>query len=162
MDGAVALPVPRVDGTIPISCRGSAWHARASGAKRGQIVRFARREAQETNATFVSLSSQDAFDRLLAASAEEPVILFKHDDACSISMYAYRELAAVPGDVFLIDVERDHDLSQSLATQLGVEHESPQVIVVCDGQPVYTAALWQISRDEVTHAADRDIAGPGE
>ena len=77
-------------------------------------------------------------------------------------MYAYRELAAVPGDVFLIDVERDHDLSQSLATQLGVEHESPQVIVVRDGRPVYTASHWEISRDEVRRAAGREIAGAGE
>ena len=119
-------------------------------------MRFANRGAQKTRATFISVSHQDEIDRLLAASGEQPVILFKHHDACSISMHASRELSAVPGEISLIDVERDHDLSQSLAAQLGVEHESPQVIVVRDGRPAYVASHWDISGDAVTHAAGRD------
>jgi bacillithiol system protein YtxJ len=119
---------------------------------------IAKGTAKDTNAHFVPVSDQEDLDRLLAASAERPVVLFKHDYACSISVRAYWDMAAVPGEVSLIDVERQRALSQEVAARLGVVHESPQVIVVRDGQPVYAASHWEISRDAVTQAADRTEA----
>ena len=115
----------------------------------------AKGSVTDPNAHFISVSNQEDLDRLLAASAEQPVVLFKHDFACSISVRADWDMAAVPGEVALIDVERQRALSQAMAAQLGVKHESPQVIVLRDGQPVYAASHWEISREAVTHAADR-------
>ncbi len=117
-------------------------------------IGIAKDRARDMDAPFVPISTQQDLDRLLAASTEHPVVLFKHDDACSISVRAYWDLAAVPGEISLIDVEQHHELSQSVAAQLGVRHESPQVIVVRDRQPVYAASHWNISRDAVTRAAD--------
>lgn len=113
----------------------------------------------DTNEHFVPVSTQEDLDQLLAASNEQPVVLFKHDYACSISVRAYFDLAKVPGDVSLIDVERNHALSQAVASRLHVRHESPQVIVIRDGEPVYAASHWNISPDAVTRAAGRDSAG---
>jgi bacillithiol system protein YtxJ len=121
----------------------------------------AKGSVKETNAHFVPVSNQEDLDRLLAASAEQPVVLFKHDFACSISVRAYWNIAAVPGEVALIDVERQRALSQAVAARLGVKHESPQVIVVRDGQPVYAASHWEISWEAVTRAADRAEASAG-
>lgn len=120
----------------------------------------AKGTAKDTNAHFIPVSNQEDLDRLLAASAERPVVLFKHDYACSISVRAYWDMAGVPGDVSLIDVERQRALSQEVAARLGVKHESPQVIVVRDGQPVYAASHYGISREAVTRAADRTEATP--
>ena len=115
---------------------------------------------KKSGTNFVPVSTKDELDQLLAASGEQPVVLFKHDYACSISVRAYHDLAKVPGDIALIDVERDHALSQSLATQLGVRHESPQVIVVRHEAPVYSASHWNISPEDVTNAAGRsDVDG---
>ena len=122
-------------------------------------MRIVKGQAKNTDAHFVPVADQEDLERLLAESREQPVVLFKHDFACSISVRAYWELAAVPGEVSLIDVEQQHALSQALASQLGVRHESPQVIVVRDGQPVYTASHWEISREAVTRAAGRDESG---
>ncbi len=119
---------------------------------------MAKGRAKETDAHFVPVSDQEDLDRLLAVSAERPVVLFKHDDDCSISIRAFWDLAAVPGEISLIDVEQHHALSQAVAARLGVEHESPQVIVVRDGRPVYAASHWDISPEAVTHAAGRDEA----
>jgi bacillithiol system protein YtxJ len=120
---------------------------------------IAKGTAKDTNAHFIPVSSQEDLDRLLAASAERPLVLFKHDYACSISVRAYWDMAAVPGEVSLIDVERQRALSQDVAARLGVVHESPQVIVVRDGQAVYAASHWEISPEAVTRAAHR--AEPG-
>ena len=102
---------------------------------------------------FVPVADQADLDRLLAESAEEPVVLFKHDFACPISANAYRELAAVPGEVSLIDVERQKGLADEVVSRTGIEHESPQVIVLRNGQPIYAASHWDISGEEVARAA---------
>ena len=113
----------------------------------------------DMKARFVPVSTQDDVERLLAASSDHPVVLFKHDHACSISVRAYWDLSSVPGEISLIDVERDHGLSQAVATRLGVRHESPQVIVIRDGQAVYSASHWNIESQAVTRAAGADHSG---
>lgn len=112
--------------------------------------------SQDTHAHFVPVSTQEDLDQILAASSEQPVVLFKHDFACSTSVRAYYDLARAPGEIALIDVEQDHALSQALAARLGVRHESPQVMVVRDGKPIYAASHSNISPEAVTRAAGRD------
>jgi bacillithiol system protein YtxJ len=102
---------------------------------------------------FIPVTDQDDLDRLLAASAEQPVVLFKHDFACPISANAYRELAVLPVEVPLIDVERQKGLADEVVSRTGIEHESPQVIVLRNGRPVYSASLWDITAEEVARAA---------
>jgi bacillithiol system protein YtxJ len=109
--------------------------------------------ARNPDERFVAVADQDELERRLAASAEQPVVLFKHDYACPISRHAYEQLATVPGEILLIDVERQKALSQEVATRLGITHESPQVIVVRDGQPIYDASRWDITQEDVTRAA---------
>jgi bacillithiol system protein YtxJ len=110
--------------------------------------------ARDPEEHFVPVTDRASLDRLFAASAEQPVVLFKHDFACPISVTAYRELAAVPGAVQLIDVERQQGLAGQVASRTGIEHESPQVIVLRHGRAVYTASHWDIIGVEVARATD--------
>jgi bacillithiol system protein YtxJ len=109
--------------------------------------------ARNAEERFVPVADRADLDRVFAASAEQPVVLFKHDFACHIRANAFRELAVVPGEVSLIDVERQQGLADEVASRTGIEHESPQVIVLRNGQPVYAASHWDISGEEVTRAA---------
>ncbi len=109
--------------------------------------------ARDPEEHFVPVTDRDDLDRLLAESVEQPVVLFKHDFACPISANAYRELAALPDEVPLIDVERQKGLADEVASRTGIEHESPQVIVLRDGRPVYAASRWDITGEEVAGAA---------
>src|SRR5215213_4855772 len=111
--------------------------------------------ARDPEEHFVPVADRADLDRLFAESVEQPVVLFKHDFACHISANAYRELAAVPGEVPLIDVGRHEGLADEVASRTGIEHESPQVIVLRDGRPVYAAAHWDISGEEVARRRRR-------
>ncbi len=113
----------------------------------------AKGTARDPEEHFVPVADQDDLDRLFAESAEQPIVLFKHDFACHISANAYRELSGVPVEVPLIDVGRQQGLADEVASRTGIEHESPQVIVLRNGQPVYTASLWDITGEEVARAA---------
>ena len=116
--------------------------------------------ARDPQDHFVPVADAADLDQLFAASAEEPVVLFKHDFACPISANAYRELSTIPVEVPLIDVERQKTLAAEVARRTGIEHESPQVIVLRDGQAVYSASLWDIKGDEVARAAGDGASGP--
>jgi bacillithiol system protein YtxJ len=109
--------------------------------------------ARNAEERFVPVADRADLDRLFAASAEQPVVLFKHDFACHMSANAYRELAAAPGEIPLIDVGRQQELADEVARRTGIEHESPQVIVLRNGQPVYAASHWDINGEEVARAA---------
>ncbi|MFT4041154.1 MAG: bacillithiol system redox-active protein YtxJ [Thermomicrobiales bacterium] len=112
----------------------------------------AQRQTPDTGARFVPVADAEALEQLFVASAAGPVILFKHDPYCPVSEYAYQEMQTVPGEIALIDVARQHAISREIATRLGVTHESPQVIVVRGGKPVYDASHEAISEAAVQRA----------
>jgi bacillithiol system protein YtxJ len=70
---------------------------------------------------------------LIAASASQPQVIFKHSPTCGISAGAkhrldasYEPLAAAAA-LYLVDVLSERPLSQAIAAAFGVHHQSPQV-----------------------------------
>ncbi len=98
-------------------------------------------------------------EELLQQSAEAPVLFFKHSLTCSISQAAFRELQQFlasqgEGDTryALIEIQKAREVSNHLASATGVKHESPQAILVKDGQPVWYANHWAIDRAGLSQA----------
>ncbi|MEM8895665.1 MAG: bacillithiol system redox-active protein YtxJ [Bacteroidota bacterium] len=92
-------------------------------------------------------------------SFELPVIIFKHSTRCSISAMAKSRLerqwdeSALPRvEAYYLDLIAHRDISNSLATELGVYHESPQVIIVADGKAVYDDSHMAISFSAIQEA----------
>ncbi|MGA8026793.1 MAG: bacillithiol system redox-active protein YtxJ [Bryobacteraceae bacterium] len=93
------------------------------------------------------LASTEDFDALLG---HDLVIVFKHSPACVISWMAHaqvvRFLTAHPhARVYLISVRQRRDLARYVAQQTGVQHESPQVLVLRRGNLIAAA-----SHDDIT------------
>ena len=101
---------------------------------------------------FQPVDQLDALERLFDQSRERPVVIFKHDTACPISAAAHDQMTRVECDVCLVDVEQK-DLSGEVERRTGVRHESPQVIVLRDGAPVWSASHFEIKADAVNEAA---------
>ena len=85
-------------------------------------------------------------DELEAALAHPLVVLYKHSPLCGMSVIAAVEVrkfaeedAAAP--VYVLDVLRQRALARSVERRFGIRHESPQVIVLRDGVPVWNASL---------------------
>ena len=105
---------------------------------------------------FTPVTSRSELETLFERSRTEPVIVFKHDPYCSISSFAYGELLKVDGEIPWIDVANDQPLSLWFAEKTGVEHESPQVVVLHDAKPVWAGSHWSIRADAVRAAAAAD------
>jgi bacillithiol system protein YtxJ len=101
---------------------------------------------------FTSINDRDALEQLLTRSQSEPVILFKHSTTCPISASAYRQMSQVEGDVSLVVVQRARDVSNEIASRTGIRHESPQAIVLRNGEAVWNASHFDITSDAVEKA----------
>ena len=101
---------------------------------------------------FVKITDAGSFEDVVGRSKEHPVVIFKHSLTCPISAGAYEQMAEFEGEVALIEVQRARELSTEIENRLGVAHESPQVIVLRNGQVVWSASHFRITADAVTEA----------
>src|ERR1700741_3600952 len=81
-------------------------------------------------------------------------IIFKHSIRCSTSLMAKRRLEMdkdhVPDGLHLyfLDLIRNRDISNQVAEDFQVYHESPQLLVIKDGECILDQSHGQISLEE--------------
>ena len=108
----------------------------------------------------VELHEEQDLEPLLERSQKRPVVFFKHSTQCSRSDAAHHELQTFISrnpdvDCGIVNVIEDRELSDALEERFGIEHESPQAIVVSLGKPV-----WHASHSRVTAQALENAIGP--
>lgn len=101
---------------------------------------------------FIPLADQQALDELVTLSYSKPVILFKHSMTCPISSNAYEQMSLINNEVSLVVVQRSRDISREIETRTGVTHESPQAIILRNGQAVWNASHWRVTKEAVEQA----------
>lgn len=81
-------------------------------------------------------------------------VLFKHSTRCSISMMAKKKFEldwdALPENtpVYFLDLLSHRDISSAIAELFHVHHESPQLLLIKDGECIYDASHGEISADD--------------
>lgn len=110
----------------------------------------------------VNIRESHDLERLLERSKTGPVLIFKHSTQCSVSNQAYKEFqqfANTAADVAcgVVLVIEDRSISNAIAAQLGIRHESPQAIVIKDGQPIWNASHWSITADSLSEAMKTNV-----
>jgi bacillithiol system protein YtxJ len=101
---------------------------------------------------FTQIADKDALEHLIERSHDAPVVLFKHSSTCPISSAAYKQMSNVAGDVSLVVVQQARDVSSEIASRTGIRHESPQAIVLRNGEAVWTASHFDITAGAVEQA----------
>ncbi|RRA97619.1 bacillithiol system redox-active protein YtxJ [Larkinella rosea] len=87
-------------------------------------------------------------------SAEQPVLIFKHSTRCSISSTALSRLERNWSDSagikpYFLDLISYRPVSGEVADTFGVDHQSPQVLLIQNGECIYDASHFEISFDEL-------------
>ena len=102
---------------------------------------------------FIAVNDLGALEDLTARSAVVPIIIFKHSTTCPLSADAYGEMERMPGPVALVEVQNGREVSREIAARTGIEHQSPQVIILRNGKAVWHASHWNIKTEAVEQAA---------
>ena len=117
---------------------------------------FWKKDKQETSEiNWNHLNSLKQLEAIKEESKEKPVLIYKHSTRCGISGMALNRLERTWSKnletvkPYYLDLIRFRDISNAVAEEFGVYHESPQVIMIRNGQAIYDASHMGISTSEM-------------
>ena len=103
---------------------------------------------------WISLKDSKQLDEILAESAKQPVLIYKHSTRCNISRSALDRLErkwdpSAAGHVkrYFLDLLSYRPISNRIADVFKVEHQSPQVLVISNGKSVLDLSHFDIDFD---------------
>ncbi|MBW8362303.1 MAG: bacillithiol system redox-active protein YtxJ [Kaistella sp.] len=113
---------------------------------------FGSSEVKEPSVTFwKKLHSEEDLNTAVKESFERKVAIFKHSTRCFISKTVLKnfekemENSHQPYSYYFLDLIANRDLSDRIADELDVVHQSPQLIVLENGKAINNASHQSIS-----------------
>jgi bacillithiol system protein YtxJ len=113
---------------------------------------------------WIELTSLDQLEELENYSKENPVLIYKHSTRCGTSRMTLDRLHRnhKPGELenvkkYFLDLISYRDISNAIAHQFDVEHESPQVILIRDGKAVYSASHFEIDYNRIVEKLSAEL-----
>ncbi|MEN9743663.1 MAG: hypothetical protein RLZZ65_1468 [Bacteroidota bacterium] len=101
------------------------------------------------------LTSAAQWQEIMNASAQTPQVVFKHSTRCSISAMALRRFEDSELyeknllNCWYLDLIEYRAISDLIATETRVKHESPQCIVIKNQEVIYAESHGMIAADEI-------------
>ncbi|MBW8683683.1 bacillithiol system redox-active protein YtxJ [Chitinophaga rhizophila] len=102
---------------------------------------------------WIPLTTETQLTEIKETSVTRPVVIFKHSTRCSISAVAKSRLerAAAPDTIsfYYLDLIKFRDISNRIAADYNIPHESPQVLLIRNGECVYDESHSGITMDDL-------------
>jgi bacillithiol system protein YtxJ len=109
---------------------------------------------------WIHLTDEEQLKSIVSKSQVRPQVIFKHSTRCSISAVALSRLQKTkqPADIdfYFLDLLAFRGLSNKVAEVFKVHHESPQILLIRNGECIFEESHMGISMDEImdhAHAA---------
>ncbi|MEK4730424.1 MULTISPECIES: bacillithiol system redox-active protein YtxJ [unclassified Paenibacillus] len=94
-------------------------------------------------------------------SMERGQVVLKHSTSCPVSANALKEfeqyLKEMPNrktDYFLVKVIESRPISNKIAEDLNVKHESPQIILIKDKAKYWATSHWAVTTEHIRAVLD--------
>ena len=97
-----------------------------------------------------ALTDQEQIEKLESESKEKCVAIFKHSTRCGISRMVLNnfernyDLKETDHKIYFLDLLANRDISNRVAEKFNVRHESPQIIILKNGEVVHHASHQSI------------------
>ncbi|MBL7834622.1 MAG: bacillithiol system redox-active protein YtxJ [Cyclobacteriaceae bacterium] len=102
------------------------------------------------------LERPEQLKEIITESADNNILIFKHSTRCNISRSTLDRLernwkdAEVPNvKPYFLDLLSYRDISNTIAEQFQVEHQSPQVLIIRHGKAIYDNSHYGIDFQEI-------------
>lgn len=90
---------------------------------------------------WLPLKDQEVFQKIIQESFNHPVFIFKHSTRCSISTMALNRLERQWNEkdytdflFYYLDLLQYRSVSDQIAQEFSIQHESPQLLLIQNGQ----------------------------
>ncbi|MCK7591222.1 bacillithiol system redox-active protein YtxJ [Subsaxibacter sp. CAU 1640] len=116
-------------------------------------------KVQTENIPWIDLNDIAQLDKIVEQSKTRPQLIFKHSTRCGISRMVIShfkkdyKLSEDEADLYYLDLLSHRDISNTIAEQFKVIHESPQLIVIKSGEVVTHASHGSINDLELSKVA---------
>lgn len=109
---------------------------------------------------WINLQSEDQLQEIISNSNSKPQVIFKHSTRCSISSMAKNRLDKKDNpdgmDFYYLDLIRHRNISNKIASDFNVAHQSPQVLVIDHGKCVYDESHSGIMMDDIVASVSQN------
>lgn len=107
------------------------------------------------------ITTIEEWDDILNKSAEKDQVILKHSTTCPISTNALDEyndyLQDQPNeniDYTMVKVRESRPVSNKIEEDLGVKHESPQIIYIQNKAKYWSASHWSVTKAHMKAVID--------
>ena len=109
-----------------------------------------------------NLTQLSQLDQIKDDSFQKPIVLFKHSTTCGISAGAKYRLQEPWDfkeeiDFYYLDLLSFREISNKIAEQFGVTHQSPQIIIIAMGEVTFHTSHHNINFEKLKAAVNEVI-----
>ncbi len=110
--------------------------------------------SESSKVKWQQLTNIQQLEDLTSESNEHPVFIFKHSTRCSISRMALKQFERNYGTdktatPYFLDLLEYRDISNKISEKFHVLHQSPQLLLLKNGQVVYHASHSDIDAEDL-------------
>lgn len=115
-----------------------------------------KQEEKETKSFWNIIKSEDDLKIAIENSYAYKIAIFKHSTSCFISKTVLKnfekeiEASDEKGAFYFLDLLAYRPLSNKIADDFGIRHESPQLLVIENGKVISHASHQDISLNQMT------------
>jgi bacillithiol system protein YtxJ len=110
---------------------------------------------------WIHLTDEDQLQNIVVRSGEKPQVIFKYSQRCFLSDVVFKRLQkdCCPEqiDFYFLDIIAYRKISDKISQLFRVKHESPQILLIKDGDCVFDESHSEISMNEILEQATETI-----
>jgi bacillithiol system protein YtxJ len=113
------------------------------------------------NMSLVQLQNEQDWN--LVKEQKDRIIIMKNSTTCPVSLEAFKEYQKFASEnenetLYYLNVQDSRPLSNLIAEQTGVKHESPQVLIFEGSTVVWNDSHWNITNKKLAQANEKTKA----
>lgn len=119
------------------------------------FLKSADKEENNLKINWVPLNDKTQLSEIINISSDKLVLIFKHSTRCGISRMVLKnferdyDIPETEIDMYFLDLLNYRALSQDISTKFNVMHQSPQVLVIKNGEVIYHDSHDYISINKI-------------
>ena len=112
-------------------------------------------QAEIKTVPWIQLTKMETLDEIAQTSKKQTVAILKHSTSCGISRMVLRQfeqsydLKEEQIKLYFLDLLAYRDISNKIASRFNVPHQSPQLLVIKDGEVVFDASHGSIQSEKL-------------
>lgn len=99
-----------------------------------------KKEIKNEDSNRIALIDENQIEDIIRSSAKKPVLIFKHSTRCGFSSMMLKRFDSknteISAPYYLLDILKYRPLSKLIQDKFDVIHQSPQVLVIKNGQVI--------------------------